>query len=112
VPLFICSEYGCQVNEQEEDPEKLSQLLARKRQEIKRLEEQLQARYPRGRACTEEEAQERVRRAISLPEHPGLMFALYLSVALLCAPTPLPSAVYLDLAVENNLSIRRSEAPF
>ena len=80
--------HGWQVNEQEEDPEKLSQLLARKRQEIKRLEEQLQARCPRGRACTEEEAQERVRRAISLPEHPGLMFSLYLSVALLCAPTP------------------------
>ena len=79
--------HGCQVNEQEEDPEKLSQLLARKRQEIKRLEEQLQARYPRGRACTEEEAQERVIRAISLPEHPGLMFSLYLSWALLCAPT-------------------------
>lgn len=80
--------HGCHVNEQEEDPEKLSQLLARKRKEIERLEDQLQARYPRGRACTEEEAQERVRRAISLPEHPGLMFSLYLSVALLCAPTP------------------------
>lgn len=80
--------HGCQVNEQEEDPEKLSHLLARKRQEIKRLEEQLQARRPRGRACTEEEAQERVIRAISLPEHPGLMFCLYLSLAWLCAPTP------------------------
>ena len=80
--------HGCQVNEQEEDPEKLSLRLAGKRKEIERLEEQLQARHPRGRACTEQEAQERIMRAISLPEHPGLMFSLYLSWALLCAPTP------------------------
>jgi hypothetical protein len=87
--------HGCQVNEQEEDPEKLFQLLASKRQEIKRLEEQLQARYPRGRACTEEEAQERVMRAIGLPEHPGLMCSLYLSVALLWAPTPSSRQLFL-----------------
>ena len=76
--------HGYKVSEEEEDPEKLSQRLARKRKEIQRLEEQLQAQTPKGRAVTEQEAEERILQAISLPKHPGLMLALSLAWTLFC----------------------------
>lgn len=84
--------HGCKVNEQEENlgDEDLSRRLARKRKEIQRLEEQLKAQTPKGRAPTDEEAEERILQAISLPEHPGLMFALYLAWALFYDPVPSP----------------------
>jgi hypothetical protein len=78
------------VSETEEDPEKLAQRLARKRKEIQRLEEQLQARTPKGRATTAQEAEQRLLQAISLPKHPGLMFVFSLAWTLFCNPAPSP----------------------
>ena len=82
--------HGCKVCEEEEDFEQLSQRLARKRKEIQRLEEQLEAQTPKGRAPIEQEADERILQAIRLPKHPGLMLALSLAWALFCDPTPSP----------------------
>ena len=79
--------HGCQVKEEEEDLEKWVQRLARKRIEIQRLEQQLKARHPRGRATTEQDAERQRLKAICLPEHPGLMYAINLTWALLCDPT-------------------------
>lgn len=81
--------HGGKVNEQE-DLEKLSQRLARKRKEIQRLEEQLQARTPKGRATTADEAEHRLLQAISLPNHPGLMLAFSLAWTLFCNPAHSP----------------------
>lgn len=78
--------HNCQVGEQEETLEKLAEAVTRKSKEIQRLENQLKARTPRGRATTEQEIEGRIAQAIDLPEHPSFISSFYFSLALLCSP--------------------------
>jgi hypothetical protein len=58
-----------EVNEEDEDPEKLELRLAAKREEIQRLEKQLKSRLPKGRDPTGEITIRFLEEAIKLPEH-------------------------------------------
>lgn len=69
---------GGEVNEETEDPKKLANRLARKREEILRLEEQLTSRLPKGRDPTGAQAIDFLQEAIQLPEHPNCYPALFL----------------------------------
>ncbi len=86
---------GGEVNEEIEDPEKLAQRLATKREEIQRLEAQLAGRLPKGRDPTGEQANNFLQEAIQPPEHPScypelFLFDIFYHYALL----PMPSLQY------------------
>ncbi len=60
---------GCQVNSEEEDPDKLSLRLERKEIEIQRLEDRLKSRLPKGRDPLGERSQQFLEEAIAFAEH-------------------------------------------
>ncbi|MBW4472553.1 MAG: type V CRISPR-associated protein Cas12k [Stenomitos rutilans HA7619-LM2] len=59
----------CQVNSEEEDPDKLSLRLERKEIEIQRLEDRLKSRLPKGRDPLGERSQQFLEEAIAFAEH-------------------------------------------
>lgn len=86
---------GGEVNEEMEDPEKLAQRLATKREEIQRLEAQLASRLPKGRDPTGEQAKNFLQEAIQRPEHPKCYPELFLfNIFYHYASLPMPSVQY------------------
>ncbi|GAB4375278.1 MAG: hypothetical protein Kow00121_20830 [Elainellaceae cyanobacterium] len=104
---------GGEINKEPEDPEKLALRLAAKREEIQRLEEQLQSRLPTGRDPTGETIIRFLEEAIKLPEHPTcyqpwlLLHAFYC-----CALSSMPYiqyGIYLLQAILTEVRIVESE---
>ena len=94
-----------EVNEEAEDPEKLALRLAAKREEIRRLEEQLQGRLPVGRDPTGEKAIRFLETAIKLPEHPTCYQPWFLLNAFYCyALSPMSCIKYGVYLLQSILS--------
>ncbi|PSB59903.1 hypothetical protein C7B61_18375, partial [filamentous cyanobacterium CCP1] len=102
-----------EVNEEDEDPKKLELRLAAKREEIQRLEKQLQGRLPKGRDPTGETTTRFLEEAIKLPEHPTAYPPRFLLNAFYCyALLPMPYiqyGVYLLNAILDEARIVESD---
>ncbi|GAB4230735.1 MAG: hypothetical protein Kow00121_59500 [Elainellaceae cyanobacterium] len=102
-----------EVNEEPEDPEKLALRLAAKREEIQRLEKQLQSRLPTGRDPTGENTIQFLEAAVKLPEHSTCYQPWFLLNAFYCyALSSMPYiqyGVYLLNAILNEVRIVESE---